>query len=331
MLGRGRYAQHQQLKSEIDEEDSVDDADVDSFHNVIYIGQEFIPKFSETNYNILIEKIYGQSFSPLAALTQSKKLELCVEHDGISLYNPPVKGSTRVVCTSYKIPDLVYLSSTMRHPKVLAVVCITPSKTATLSVFVCADEDEPGYIMNECKEGFSKNTKIQNFNTSHAPASLKIVYGSQPSEIPSQLQLNYPSENALNSDFGDFGEFQTALDVPDDAVKKTSPEKRLMDADDEFSQLALKRNIYLPDHLQDKTIESACLMQQQKQYPQQQQQHSQQQQKQQQHQRTMQNQRRHEPIPTLLSPTLEDCEENGGKKSFFKQGLFSSYSRVSTG
>lgn len=105
-----------------------------------------------------------------------------------------------------------------------------------------------------------------------------------PSLVVGKIELDYANEKSAKNpvcDFGNFGEFQAASMTvcPDNEVgpipnspregknevKRTPSEKPKVslddDFEDEFAELALKRNVYVPDHLQDRSIESSLLVQ----------------------------------------------------------------------
>ena len=256
--GLGRYSQHRKLntsqpeKAFSDDDDEDDDVQVlcetkrDDVHQVIYLGEECISHSSEKDYPEIVKRIYGEKFSPFNTLAQNKKLNLKVEESGISV---TATSSGKRFDAIYEVPDIAFISTDLQHKKILAVICRGRLGDVKLSVFVCQNEDAPVDIMDECMQRISKNNihrRITEIKRLFCPSALSFIYESFLEESSTIMPLQVGGFKTIASASNPLG---TTSSIKDS------------DLDDEFSQLALKRNVNLPDHLQDKTIESAFLVQ----------------------------------------------------------------------
>jgi hypothetical protein len=262
MLGLGRYSQHRKLNTSQPEKAFSDDDEDDlhvlcgtkenDVHQVLYLGEECIPHASEKDYPMLVKRIYGEKFSPLNALTQCKKLNLKVGESGITVTS---QSSGKSFDAIYEVPDIAFVSTDSQHKKVLAVVCRGRLGDVKLSVFVCQNEDVPVDVMHECVQRVSKKNmhrNIMEIKRLFCPSALSFVYEPVLKESSSSL-----TSTSLRDPSAGFEGFQTVGGTSNPLTNTTIDS----DLDDEFSQLALKRNVHLPDHMQNKTVESAFLMQ----------------------------------------------------------------------
>ena len=298
MLGLGRYSQHKKLSTQPDKEDFSEDEqsddDLSTFRipqendafEVTFLGEETLTDTEGKDYQDIVKDINKQRFLTMNALSQSKRLRLSINEIGLVVTSTSGKCANDSLNKTFEIPELVFISASNQYKKVLTLICRKCNQQTdfTLHVFVCQNEKDPSKILDLCSKRISKGETVLDVKRLADPDSLRFIY-QEHSSRPGRLNIN--EENFTNRN--------TSKDV-------FSPCSNF-DLDDEFSQLALKRNERLPDHLQDKTVESAFLIQDSD----------------------------FTPNKSQTRTNSSNMTNNGGGNFFVSNFFSSSYSRVSSG
>ena len=305
MLGLGRYQQHKKLNTNPDDGEDDDDGfsndedgenvnelrsfgivpQGDDIFQVTYLGEESITlEAQQIDLQQIYQHVNGPRFSPQNAMGRSKRVELTIDELGINLApsTPSSSSSTRHVgkfsssdnnadrggfTRTFRIPELVHLSTDPFHKKVLVVVSELQSdkriggdkRKNYLSVLVCQKESHPVEIIDLCSQRLSPKPKM---NSSEVYSNERMLLDKKRTYSP-QHTLEFV-----------YNEFEKAGGYKKEDKKSTvvgskiemsssdsSTTSSFFDIDDEFSKLAMKRNESLPDHLQDKSLDSILLIQ----------------------------------------------------------------------
>uniref|UniRef100_A0A7M5XK44 Uncharacterized protein n=1 Tax=Clytia hemisphaerica TaxID=252671 RepID=A0A7M5XK44_9CNID len=260
MLGLGRYSQHKKLNTQPDKEDfsedehcgSDDDDDLSTFRipqendafQVTFLSEETLSAVEGKDYQDIVKDVTKQRFLTMNALSQSKRLCLSINEIGLTVTPNSGKPTNDSLNETFETPELVFISSSTQYKKVLTLICrkCNEQTNATLYVFVCQNEKDPRKILDLCAKRISKGETVLDIKRQGDPDSLRFIYNAENSR-PGKLNIKedrFENQNTTKDVFSPSSNF---------------------DLDDEFSQLALKRNERLPEHMQDKTVESALLIQ----------------------------------------------------------------------
>jgi len=280
-----RYGYHDKISTNAcDDEDYIEDNSIESqqhinvanTHTVMYIGQENLKSFSTTLFADVIDKLYSKNFSKISSFIL-KKYSLTVDTSGISVND---KSSSKKVCTYYNVGDINYLIDCTKHDRVIAIVLKYANNKGALHVYLTNSHADVESIIHDFHETFKDELKgikkaHQNFYCNGIEIEKETDHHVEEIVQPFSLK-DQPAQN----EFGDFQDFQTvpvSIEFQNDAFadkkdftkhtkqnvvhKKKYQTLNSNDYEDEFADLALKRNPQNPDHLQDKSIESSLLVQ----------------------------------------------------------------------
>ncbi|XP_057314411.1 uncharacterized protein LOC130655650 [Hydractinia symbiolongicarpus] len=281
-LGIGKYSQHNKLSTNgADDDDDVINPVRD--YLLLYLGDQKISALHSRNFSFIVDKIYNEKYSPLGALVHLRKFKFIVNSEGITIVQPATRKFPSKIITKYHLSNVLLVTCDLKHAKIFTVVLRGTSNTEALHVYLCSKEEHAKNLIEECIREFQNAPSVKGIKTFSHPDGFEIIRDcdtqtntsfsvttdvvEKPGTEIAESKVK-KDDNKVNTST-DFGDFQVNLgEVPQSPIllfenipQQSDAKLKNTSFEDEFEKLALKRNIYQPDHLQDKSVESVLLMQ----------------------------------------------------------------------